>query len=437
MHWRKMKLIILLFIPGILANNAFPPNSGNPYYNNHCGNHRYPLDRNYPNQANLGSNRSPNEIVVGTNSNFAFKFLRLAASNGDQRANSGKDNLVFSPMCISSSFAMLALGARSETLDQILRGLNFKPAEIAERNIHEGFHDLIYMLNSGKSGLHVEMGCCLFVQNKLHPKPDFLYGLRNIYRGDIYMENFKNSAETTQHINNYVERKTHGKISKLIDRVDPLTEILMVSYFYMKANWKKPFDPKYTEPREFYVDPYTVIKVPTMFQMGRFESGRDDQRACTILKMPYQGHADAYFILPDKGKMDRVVSSLSNEAVQAWKRILHRSSVNVYIPKCSVNGELNLKDIVYSMGIVDVFTEKADLSGITGQPQHRVNSAIHKAVMVIDEKGTEASAASAMDLVPMSMPDVFRADHPFLFMLVESSTESIIFMGKISNPAES
>lgn len=95
-------------------------------------------------------------------------------------------------------------------------------------------------------------------------------------------------------------------------------------FFLLQANWKKPFNPKYTEPRDFYVDPDTVIKVPTMFQIGMFENGRDDQRRCTILKMPYQGHADAYFILPDRGQMERVVSSLSNEAVQAWKRILYK-----------------------------------------------------------------------------------------------------------------
>ncbi|XP_048342381.1 serpin A12-like [Sphaerodactylus townsendi] len=438
MYWRKMKPIILLFIfvIGVLANNAFPPNAGNQYYDNNCDDLPHALDRNHPNQPNLGRSQTPNEIVGRTNSNFAFKFLKIAASNGDQRDNSGKKNLVFSPMCISSAFAMLALGARSETLDQILTGLNFKPTEIAEQNIHEGFHDLIYMLNNGSSGLHIEMGSCLFVQNKLHPQPNFLYGLRNIYRGDIYMENFRNAAETIQHVNSYVEKKTHGKISKLVDRVDPVTEILMVSFFYMKGNWKKPFNPKYTELREFYVDPYTVMKVPTMFQMGMFENGRDDQRACTILKMPYEGHADAYIILPDKGQMDRVVRSLSNEAVQAWKRILHKSSVDVYMPKSKVYGELNLKDIMYSIGIVDVFTEKADLSGITGQPQHRVNGAIHKAVMVIDERGTEASAASAMDLVPMSMPIRFEVNRPFLAMIVERKTACIIFMGKISNPAE-
>ncbi|XP_054828146.1 serpin A12-like isoform X2 [Eublepharis macularius] len=433
-----MKPIVLqFFVSGILANNVFPPSSGNQYYNNNCDHLQYPLERNRPNQPSQGRGQNRNEIVVDSNSKFAFRFLKLASSSGDQRDNLGKKNLVFSPMCISSGFAMLALGARSHTLDQILKGLTFKPTEIAERNIHEGFHDLIYMLNSEDSGLHMEMGSCLFVQNKLHPQPDFLYGLKNIYRGDIYMENFKNTAETMQHINSYVERKTHGKISKLVDRVDPITEILMVSYFYIKAKWKKPFNPKYTVLREFYVDPYTVVKVPTMFQMGMFENGRDDQRACTVLKMPYEGHADAYFILPDKGEMDRVIRSLSNEAVQAWKRILFKSSVNVYIPKCTAKGEVNLKDIVYSMGMVDVFTEKADLSGITGQPQHRLSGAMHKAVMIIDEKGTEASAASAMDLVPMSMPTIIKINRAFLVIVVDEMTHCITFMAKISNPAES
>uniref|UniRef100_A0A8D0CCR0 Thyroxine-binding globulin n=1 Tax=Salvator merianae TaxID=96440 RepID=A0A8D0CCR0_SALMN len=356
----------------------------------------------------------PSEILVNSNSDFAFKFFKEVSSNGGLRDSSGKKNLIFSPMCISSAFAMLALGARANTLDQILRGLNFRPTEIPERKIHEGFHDLIYMLNNGNSGLQVEMGNCLFVQNKLHPQDQFLNALRNIYGGDIYMENFKNTRETEQHINSYVERKTHGKISKLVDGVDPITEILLVSYIYMKAKWKKPFNPKHTEAHDFYVDPYTV-------------------RSCTVLKLPYDGQGAAYFILPDKGQMDRVATSLSIGALQSWKGIL---SVNIYIPKCLVSGELNLKDIMYTMGIVDVFTDRADLSGITGQPRHRLSNAIHKAMIVIDEKGTEAAAGTSMDIIPMSVPTILKLEKPFIMMIVDECTNTILFMGKILNPVE-
>ncbi|KAH0620390.1 hypothetical protein JD844_020798 [Phrynosoma platyrhinos] len=423
-----MKTIFIFFflIAGSLANNPYPDNSGHPNNNDDChNNYRYEPYSNHDNQLNQRSAHMPSQVLVNSNSDFAFKFFREISTNGNQRHYSRKKNIVFSPMCISSAFAMLALGARANTLDQILRGLDFRPSEIQEGMIHEGFHDLIYMLNNGGSGLQIEMGNCLFVQNKLHPQEQFLNGLRNIYGGDIYMENFKNTAETEQHINNYVERKTHGKIAKLVDGVDPITEILLVSYMYLKAKWKKPFNPKYTEAHNFYVDPYTVVKVPMMFQMGMFEAGHDDERSCTVVKMPYEGAAAAYFILPDKGQVEKVARSLSSDI-----------SVNVYLPKCMAIGELNLKDIMYTMGVVDVFTDRADLSGITGQPQHRLSDAIHKAMMLIDERGTEASAASAMDLVPMSTPSVIKFDKPFIAMVVHENTESILFMATISNPAE-
>ncbi|KAJ6661844.1 hypothetical protein lerEdw1_013015 [Lerista edwardsae] len=433
-----MEAIFLLFflITGILANRPYPPNSGYP--NNDDNRDNFLIEPSQPNcslqlQPNQGSHQMPNPVLVNSNSNFAFRFFKLA-SNGGWRANSGKPNLVISPMCISSAFAMLALGARANTLDQILKGLDFKPSEIQERMIHKGFHDLIRKLDSARTGLQVEMGCCLFVEDKLHLQPQFLDGVRNIYGGEIFMENFQNTAEVEQRINSYIERKTHGKISKLVDSIDPITQVLLVSYIYLKAPWKKPFNPKYTELRDFYVDPYSKVKVPMMYQIGMFETARDDARSCTVLKMPYEGHAAAYFILPDEGKLEQVVRSMSSEALESWRKMLSRSSVSIFLPKCMASGELHLKDIMYTLGIVDVFTDRADLSGITGQPQHRLSGAVHKAVMMIDERGTEASAASSMDMVPMSVPLTITFNRPFSMIIDDE--DSILFMAKITNPAE-
>ncbi|XP_016846249.1 alpha-1-antitrypsin [Anolis carolinensis] len=433
----RILFFLFFFIVGSLANNPYPDNSGHPNNNNNWNNnYRNEIYGNRENQPNTRNREMPNQVLVNSNFDFAFKFFREVSSNRGQGYHSRRKNIVFSPMCISSAFAMLALGARANTLDQILRGLDFRPSEIQEKTIHESFHDLIYMLNNAGPGLQMEMGNCLFVEKKLHPQEQFLYGLRNIYGGDIYLENFKNTVETEQHINDYVERKTHGKIARLVDGVDPITEILLISYMYLKAKWKKPFNPKYTEMQNFYIDSYNVVKVPMMFQMGMFEAGRDDERSCTVLKMPYEGHAAAYFILPDKGQLDKVARSLSCGALRAWKKILTKSSVNVYLPKCMAIGELHLKDIMYTMGVVDVFTDKADLSGITGQPRHRLSEAIHKAMMLIDERGTEAAAASSMDLVPMSTPTVLKFNMPFIAMVVEENTESILFMATIINPNE-
>ncbi|XP_013925635.1 PREDICTED: alpha-1-antitrypsin-like [Thamnophis sirtalis] len=422
-----MKTIFLLFIAGILADNSYPQISIHPNENN-CDSYQY--------EPNPRDARTPIQVLVDSNSDFAFKLFREVSSSESHQGGRSKSNAVFSPLCISSAFAMLALGAKDNTLDQILKGLDFRPSEIPERMIHEGFRDLTCMLNNGGVGHQMEIGKCLFVQNQLYPEEQFLSGLKNLYGGDIFWENFKNTAATEQHINSYIKRKTRGKISKLVDEVNPITEVLLVSYIYMKAKWKKPFNPKYTEEHNFYVNTHTVVKVPMMFQMGMFEIGRDEENFCTILKMPYEGHTAAYFILPDKGQLERVASSLSHGVLQKWKSILSKSSINVYIPKCLVSGEIKLKNIMNSLGVADVFTDKADLSGVTGQPHHRLSEAIHKAVIMIDEKGTEASAATSMDIVPLSAPIVIKYNSPFILIIQEQKTQSIIFIATIINPAE-
>ncbi|XP_070787635.1 alpha-1-antitrypsin-like [Pituophis catenifer annectens] len=418
-------IFLLLFIAGILADNSYPQISIHPNENN-CDNYQY--------EPNPGGARTPMQVLVDSNSDFAFKLFRKVSSSESHQGGRSKSNVVLSPLCISSAFAMLALGAKDNTLDQILKGLDFRPSEIQERMIHEGFRELTHMLNNGGAGHQMEIGKCLFVQNQLYPEEQFLSGLKNFYGGDIFWENFKNAAATEQHINSYIKRKTRGKISKLVDEVDPNTEILLISYIYMKAKWKKPFNPKYTEKHNFYVNTNTVVKVPMMFQMGMFEIGRDDEKFCTILKMPYEGHTAAYFILPDKGQLESVASSLSRGVLQKWKNTLVKSSINLYIPKCQVSGEIKLKNIMYSLGVTDIFTDKADLSGVTGQPQHRLSEAIHKAVIMIDEKGTEASAATSMDMVPLSAPIVITFNRPFIIVIEEQN--NTIFMGKIVNAAE-
>uniref|UniRef100_A0A8B9Q4E4 Thyroxine-binding globulin n=1 Tax=Apteryx owenii TaxID=8824 RepID=A0A8B9Q4E4_APTOW len=336
------------------------------------------------------------------------------------RENNG--NIFFSPLSISTAFAMLTLGARSDTLTQILRVLNLNPHEISENDIHEGFRQLMQMLNRKNKELQLNMGNVLFVLDQLKPQDQFLYNLRNFYEGEAYPMNFKKADQAQVKINEYVAERTNGKIKDLINNLDPLTELLLISYIYFNAEWEKPFDPKYTKKDKFFMDGNKAVQVPMMFGMGLFKHGYDEQLSSTVLQMDYKGGASAFFILPDQGRMKKLEKRLSCE----------RISANVYLPKFTLYGRYNLKNVLYKMGIVDVFTDKADLSGITGQPQHRVSQAIHKAVVKVDETGTEAAAATGMEIVPMSVPVTIKFNKPFLMII--SMGNNIIFMGKIVDP---
>ncbi|XP_025902145.1 alpha-1-antiproteinase F-like [Nothoprocta perdicaria] len=387
---------------------------------------RYQQGARNQNQRGPGNQNMLQQPIGKSVCRFACCFYKEISS----REKNG--NIFFSPLSISTALAMLTLGARSDTLTQLLRVLNLNPRDISENNVQEGFRQVMQMLNRRNKELQVNMGNVLFVLEQLKPQNRFLNNLRNFYEGEVYPMNFKKADQAQVKINEYVAERTNGKIKDLISNLDPLTELLLISYIYFNAEWEKPFDPKYTKKEKFFMDGNKVIQVPMMFGMGLFKHGYDEQLSSTVLQMDYKGGATAFFILPDQGKMKKLEKRLSCARMSRWKTLVSKSSANVYLPKFTIYGKYNLKNVLYKMGVVDVFTDKADLSGITGQPQHRVSQAIHKAVVKVDETGTEAAAATGMEIVPMSVPATITFNRPFLTIITMDN--SILFMGKIVNP---
>ncbi|NXK33281.1 A1AF antiproteinase, partial [Piprites chloris] len=412
--YRKMKKLffLCLLLVGIQSNSYC-------YEPNHQG------VRNQ-NQRAQGNRNMPWQSVRNSVCRFACCFYKEISSLENSR------NVFFSPLSISTAFAMLTLGARSDTLTQILRVLCFNPHEISENDIHEGYRQLMQMVNRKNGGLQLNMGNVLFVLDRLKPQEKFLSDLRNFYEGEAYPMNFKNADQAQQKVNKYVAERTNGKIKDLVNNLDPLTEILLISYIYFNAEWEKPFDPQYTKMSKFFVDGNKAVEVPMMFGMGMFKHGYDEQLSSTVVQMDYKGGASAFFILPDKGRMRKLEKRLSCEHMSRWRSLVTKSSVNLYLPKFTLYGTYDLKNILYKMGIMDLFTDKADLSGITGQPQHRISQAIHKAVIKVDETGTEAAAATGMEIVPMSVPITINFGRPFLMVITMEN--NILFMGKIVNP---
>ncbi|XP_054018158.1 alpha-1-antiproteinase F [Dryobates pubescens] len=413
--YRNMKMLFFLCILIVVIHS-----------NSYCYGSNYPGVGNQNQRGQENQNVAENAVRRSV-CRFACCFYKEISS----RENSG--NVFFSPLSISTAFAMLTLGARSDTLTQIFRVLSFNPHEISENEIHEGYHQLIQVVNRKNGGLQLNMGNVLFVLDKLKPQEKFLSDLRNFYEGEAYPMNFKKADQAQIKINEYVAQRTNGKIKDLINNLDPLTEILLISYIYFNAEWEKPFDPKYTKKNKFFVGGRKTVEVPMMFGMGLFKHGYDEQLSSTVVQMDYKGGASAFFVLPDRGRMKKLENRLSCERMARWRTLVSKSnSANIYLPKFTLYGTYNLKDILYKMGIVDLFTDKADLSGITGQPQHRISQAIHKAVIKVDETGTEAAAATGMEIVPMSVPANIVFNRPFLMVI--TINENILFMGKIVNP---
>ncbi|XP_061468033.1 alpha-1-antitrypsin-like protein GS55-MS isoform X2 [Rhineura floridana] len=366
--------------------------------------------------------------IASGNTEFAMKFFHQLASEG---ANT---NIFFSPLSISTSLALLLMGARSTTRSQLLSGLGFNQTDISEQEIHEGFHHLLHLLNSPTAEIQLSIGNAMFTDARMKPLKKFLDDAQHFYETEVCPTNFKNSTEAESQINSYIEKKTHGKLVEVVKGFDPEVVMVLVNYIFMKAYWEKPFDYLSTREDDFFVDEQTTVKVPMMNKDSIFETYYDQDLSCRVVKLPYKGNASALFILPDQGKLKQVEDALGKDVLSKWLQSLKPGVIRLSLPRISISGSYALKGILRRMGITDVFTDQADLSGITGKPELKVSKAIHKAYLNVHENGTEAAATTIAEEVPISFPLEMKFNRPFLTLIIQG--DYILFMTKIKNPAQ-
>uniref|UniRef100_A0A8D0HPQ3 Serpin domain-containing protein n=1 Tax=Sphenodon punctatus TaxID=8508 RepID=A0A8D0HPQ3_SPHPU len=365
--------------------------------------------------------------IAPSNANFAFRFYKQIAAEADAK------NVFFSPVSISTAFAMLTLGAKSTTQSQIYEGLAFNLTEIEEQEIHEGFHHLIQMFSLSDSEILLNMGNALFIDEKLKLLPKFLDDIKSFYASEGFSSNFTDSAEAEKQINDYIKKKTKGEIVDLVKNLGPDTVMVLVNYILFKGKtsyWEHPFNYENTREEDFFVDGKTSVKVDMMYQESYYRSLNDKHLSCSVVELPYKGSAKALFILPDEGKMKQVEDALFAGLLCTGLRI------SLYIPRFSISGTYDIKEIFQRMGVTEVFTDQADLSGITGSPELKVSKAIHRAHLNVHENGTEAAATTVLEISLYSVPPVIKLNRPFLFFIVEETTHSVLFMGKVVNPTE-
>ncbi|MCK9299636.1 MAG: serpin family protein [Methanoculleus sp.] len=378
--------------------------------------------------------------VSAGNNRFAADLYRHLASDP---GSAGK-NIFFSPYSISSALAITYEGARGTTADEIGSVLHLPQNETLRR---AGFAGLDAVLNSGDENYTLRTANALWAEETYPFLPEYVDTAARWYRANVTNLDFINDPEGSRAtINRWVEEKTEDKIRDLLPAgsVDPMTRLVITNAIYFKGTWVKQFDPAETTEEEFRVAPGETVRVPMMHRTDEDAIyGYAETESLQVLRMPY-AHADGtelsmLVLLPREDNLTAAEEALDAETLVDLRNSLTDQRVRVVFPKFTLETTYSLPQVLAAMGMPTAFSGGADFSGMDGTDMLFVSEVVHKAFVDVSEEGTEAAAATGvvMNLASAPMEDrtpVFRADHPFVFLIVEEDSGTVLFAGRVVNP---
>lgn len=407
-----------------------------------------------------GSTQQGISQVVEANNKFAFDLYK-ELNNDPELENK---NLFFSPYSISSALAMTYEGAREQTAEEIKNVFYFPEPEALRPN----FAAVYNQINKEDKSYTLRTGNALWVQKDYPLLEAYISNVENYYGSKASNLDFVNQNEKSRvTINSFIEKQTNNRIKELIKpgMLSLDTRLVITNAIYFLGDWKYQFDKKNTKDLDFFVTPDSSIKVPMMHMSSKDMKDMKPEPAkfnfadlekVQLLELPYKDEElSMIIVLPKQGRVQDPMTGettfeynytlndidISFDKFSEYKSQMQETSLDaIYLPSFKFETDYKLNDSLAKLGMPSAFLQgAADFSGLNGQKNLFISSVIHKAFIKVDEKGTEAAAVTAVDIAQsaqLKLPKIFRADHPFFFVIQEKQTGNILFLGKVIDPRD-
>jgi serpin B len=370
------------------------------------------------------------EKLAAANTGFAFDLLKQIAEEQPNR------NIFISPFSVSTALQMAANGAAGGTkteMQSVLKtgGLPADALNTACRDLNQSLASL--------PDVTLDLANGIWHQSGIRLKPGFISENKNYFLAELAGVDFAKpgSADT---INGWADKSTHGKIKQVVQYpFPPLTRVILANAIYFKGKWVKPFDKSQTKPRVFH-SPGGDQQVPLMWQRRHFSYQEGD--GFQAVQLPYAGdRLKMYLFLPATNSSPaKLLADLNNETwrTKILTRFMDRQGT-LALPRFKIEYEVVLNDPLKALGMRQAFGSAADFSAMADEPLY-VNEVKQKSFVDVNEEGTEAAAVTTVRMTALAMMEPLRSfemivDRPFFFVIGDRETQSILFMGIISEPA--
>ncbi|KAI4578965.1 hypothetical protein MJG53_000842 [Ovis ammon polii x Ovis aries] len=343
------------------------------------------------------------------------------------RATGEDENILFSPLSVTLAMGMLELGAQGSTLKEIRHSMGYDSLRNGEE--FSFLKDLSHMVTAEESQYVMKIANSLFVQNGFHISEEFLQMIKKYFNAEINHVDFSQNVAVANYINKWVENNTNSLLKDLVSPrdFDAVTHLALINAVYFKGSWKSQFRPENTRTFSFTKDDESEVQIPMMYQQGEFYYGEFSDGSneaggiYQVLEIPYEGDAISMMLVLSRQEVPLATLEplVKAQLIEEWANSVKKQKVEVYLPRFTVEQEIDLKDVLKALGVTEVFIKNANLTALSDNKEIFLSKAIHKCFIEVNEEGSEAAAASGMIAISrmaVLYPQVI-VDHPFFFLI--------------------
>ena len=378
-----------------------------------------------PVQINLTSDQIS---LIASGNSFAFSIFKNVINNSAE-----SENVIISPLSISCALSMTLNGANGPTQDAMLSALKMKG--LTPESVNNSYKALTEALLNVDKRVLISIANSVWTENNFVVKKPFTDILTGYYNAESKSFNITDPLVPKQ-VNSWIESNTNGLIKNMIDKLDPNTVMLLINAIYFKGKWNSQFDKANTADGSFYKPDGVTSTVPMMKQTSEFKIYNGE--GFTLAEFPYgQGNFVMDVILPDVNNgITNIIPVLTDNSFSDWLDHLNERKTELSFPRFKYVYKKEFKEILTDMGMGIAFTDNADFSNIADK-NLKISFVKHQAFIETNEEGTEAAAATVVGIVNTSMPAgpfILNIDHSFIYIIRETTTNSILFMGRVVDP---
>ncbi len=370
-----------------------------------------------------------------------FKICELSHDNNDfgfslfdaLNTKSKTENIFISPFSVSTALAMTLNGAAGETNSEMNSAMKYSGWN--KDSLNTAFRDILKMLPELDKKVKINNANSIWYGTGFNVLPDFLDINKHFFNAEIGEKDFSNPNSLTE-INKWIEDKTEGKIKDVLKVLDPQTVMLLINAIYFKAQWKYEFDKNKTTTEKFNLENGNQVNV-SMMHASKMQVPYYQSSKFSMIDLPYSDSVYTMSILLPKAnyKVEDIIKDLN---IVNWENIREKmvnTEIDVAIPKFKLEYKTSLKSVLPDLGMKQAFMPGvADFSGINGMKNLFIDDVIHQSFVEVDEAGTEAAAVTVVIINVTSVGDSFYANRPFVFLIRDNKTNSILFLGKMMKP---